>query len=450
MSETLVLDLPGAPDPETALDRLIGLEGRVLLRSAGEGGAFSFLAASPLETITIHVGEDPFLRLEKFLTQWKGSTPRSSKNHPFAGGVVGFLSYEAGDVLERLPESQADDIGVPLAWFAAYEFGALWDARTGRCRVLATLLAGRSDTEVRREMEQFANRILTPAVKGGDRSGVRTRGNSQPVSSLSRSDFMAGVQRIREYILAGDLFQANLTRRISAPTSLAGTDLFHRLLRESPAPYSAYLDCGDLEIASISPELFLSLRGSEVRTSPIKGTAPRGSTPEEDQVMRDGLGESEKNRAENIMIVDLLRNDLSKVSLPGTIAVPRLAEVETHPTVHHLVSTVTGTLAPEVGIVDLLRATFPGGSITGAPKIRAMEILRELEPVQRGVYTGAIGVVGFGGDSAFSVAIRTATLRHGVAHYGTGGGITLASTSEEEWIETEEKAKAFLRAMAVE
>jgi para-aminobenzoate synthetase component 1 len=150
------------------------------------------------------------------------------------------------------------------------------------------------------------------------------------------------------------------------------------------------------------------------------------------------------------MIVDLLRNDLSKVSLPGTIAVPRLAEVETHPTVHHLVSTVTGTLAPEVGIVDLLRATFPGGSITGAPKIRAMEILRELEPVQRGVYTGAIGVVGFGGDSAFSVAIRTATLRHGVAHYGTGGGITLASTSEEEWIETEEKAKAFLRAMAVE
>jgi para-aminobenzoate synthetase component 1 len=150
------------------------------------------------------------------------------------------------------------------------------------------------------------------------------------------------------------------------------------------------------------------------------------------------------------MIVDLLRNDLSRVSLPGTIAVPRLAEIETHPTVHHLVSTVTGTLAPDLRIVDLLRATFPGGSITGAPKIRAMEVLRELEPVRRGVYTGAIGIIGWGGDADLSIAIRTTTLRDGVAHYGTGGGVTLASTPAEEWAETEEKAKAFRLALEVE
>lgn len=274
--------------------------------------------------------------------------------------------------------------------------------------------------------------------------------NSTLTSSLSRSDFEAGVRKVRDYILAGDLFQANLTRRLSARTSLTGPELYRRLLTESPAPFAAFLDCGEAEIASISPELFLSLRGREIRTSPIKGTASRGRTPDEDRERREGLAASEKNRAENIMIVDLLRNDLSKVSLPGTIAVPQLAEVESHPTVHHLVSTVTGTLAPGMGIIDLLRATFPGGSITGAPKIRAMEILRELEPVRRGLYTGTLGIVGFGGDAELSIAIRTAILREGVVTYGTGGGITLASEPTEEWEETEEKARAFRRALGEE
>jgi para-aminobenzoate synthetase component 1 len=285
------------------------------------------------------------------------------------------------------------------------------------------------------------------AIGGGDTRKMRV---GAVTSSLTESEFMAGVERIREYIRAGDLFQANLTRRISCATPLTGADLYHRLLRESPAPFAAYLDCGEMEIASISPELFLSLRGRHILTSPIKGTAPRGTTLDDDQALRNGLAASEKNRAENIMIVDLLRNDLSRVSLPGTIAVPRLAEIETHPTVHHLVSTVTGTLAPDLRIVDLLRATFPGGSITGAPKIRAMEVLRELEPVRRGVYTGAIGIIGWGGDADLSIAIRTTTLRDGVAHYGTGGGVTLASTPAEEWAETEEKAKAFRLALEVE
>jgi len=461
MPETLVLDLPGAPNPYEALERLYGLAGRVLLQSAGEGGDYSFLAAAPLDTVIVSEGADPFHRLEELLNRWsplsngeRAADRNPAVVHPFAGGVVGFLAYEAGDVLERLPPPQPDDIGIPLAWFGVFEFGALWDARTGECRILGTLLPGRARAEVLSGMEEFARRILNP-----DSGGRRERGDaiagtdagpgSAMMSSLSQSDFMAGVERIRDSIRAGDLFQANLTRRISTPTSHSGTELYLRLLQESPAHYSAYLDCGDAEIASISPELFLSLRGRKVFTSPIKGTAPRGTSIEEDRSLRDDLVASEKDRAENIMIVDLLRNDLSKVSLPGTISVPRLTEVETHPTVHHLVSTVCGTLSPDVDIVDLLRATFPGGSITGAPKIRAIEVLRELEPVRRGVYTGAIGVIGWEGDADLSVAIRTATLKAGVAHYGTGGGITLASNPEAEWRETEQKAKAFHRALEI-
>jgi para-aminobenzoate synthetase component 1 len=261
---------------------------------------------------------------------------------------------------------------------------------------------------------------------------------------------MAGVERIRGYVRAGDLFQANLTRRISVPTGVPGVELYRKLLLESPAEFSAYLDTGRGEVASISPELFLSRRGARVRTCPIKGTAPRGPTPGEDTALAEALRASAKDRAENVMIVDLLRNDLSRVCRPGSIEVPRLAELETHPTVHHLVSSVTGVLEDGRGPVDLLRATFPGGSITGAPKIRAMEILSEMEAVRRGIYTGALGFISFSGAMDLSIAIRSAVLRDGVARYGTGAGITLASEPDAEWRETEDKALAFVRAVSSE
>jgi len=490
MFDRIILDLPHAPDPEEALERLHGVPGRVLLHSAGSGGGATFLAADPLEVVRIVEEEDAFAALERLSWKWgreaEGRGTRSATgghsdsgpgphpdNFPFAGGIVGFLTYEAGDVLERLPQPPADDVGIPIGWLGVYECGLVWDARTGVAQIAGTLLPGRSEEWLRNSMEELARRVMggadtdralgnavagqiDPGVWGdamasGEADGAR--GDTiagQVSSSLSREAFQRGVERIREYILAGDLFQANLTRRISARISCTGTEFYRRLLRVSPAPYAAYLDCGDFEITSISPELFLSLRGRAVRTSPIKGTTRRGSTEAEDEALRNELAQSEKNRAENIMIVDLLRNDLSKVALPGSVSVPILAELETHPTVHHLVSTVTATLAQGAGIGDLLRAAFPGGSITGAPKIRAMEILREIEPVRRGVYTGVIGIFSFEGDADLSIAIRTTTLRNGMAHYGTGGGITLASVPEEEWIETEEKARAFLQALEEE
>jgi para-aminobenzoate synthetase component 1 len=219
------------------------------------------------------------------------------------------------------------------------------------------------------------------------------------------------------------------------------------MVAKSPAPYSAYLDTGSGEVASVSPELFLRVRSGLVITKPIKGTAGRGASREADRDLASRLVASEKDRAENVMIVDLLRNDLSRVCRPGSVKVPELAALETHAAIHHLVSTVEGRLEDGVGAVDLLRATFPGGSVTGAPKIRAMEVLRALEPTRRGAYTGALGILGFHGDLELSVAIRTAVVRGGYATYGTGGGITLASVASEEWRETELKAEPFLSAL---
>jgi para-aminobenzoate synthetase component I len=457
--EVLNRMISGPLSPVDALDRLAGDSHRVLLETAGASEGFSLLASNPIMTLrtvegrvtlTTTSGErttfpNTFAGLSHLLELAHGMTP--PEGVPFAGGIIGFLGYETGNELERLPDPPDDPHRNPGAWFGVYEAAVIWKDRSSSPRIVATLLPGRSRRDVSEAMDRMEEALLeAPAVvtPGG---GGRRAPSEEVRTSLSREEFEGSVRRIRDYILAGDIFQANLTRRISSRISCSGPELYRSLRRESPAPYGAFLDCGDVEVASISPELFLSLRDARVITSPIKGTLPRGKDRAADRELRDDLARSSKDRAENIMIVDLLRNDLSRVCLPESVEVTRLAEVESHPTVHHLVSTVAGTLEPGKDVVDVLRATFPGGSVTGAPKIRAMEILRELEPVRRGVYTGALGVLGFHGGAELSVAIRTAVLRDGHASYGTGGGITLASDPEAEWKESEDKAAAFLRAL---
>ncbi|MSR22492.1 MAG: aminodeoxychorismate synthase component I [Gemmatimonadetes bacterium] len=462
--ELAAVELPHAPSPTEALGRLEGLPGRVLLHSAGPRGRYSFLAAVPRAVLVTRAGEtrvlegdgaragpiisDPFTGLEQLLARF-GSTPSPGVG-PFSGGMVGFLSYECGRYLERLPAPPPDDLGMPEAWFGVYDCAVVWDRVSGRC--IATG-ADRGDGKGMDRLQAICARLheegktAVSTGAGTPPAGTASGGRVPLTSALSRSEFLTRVERIRAYVRAGDLFQANLTRRIDAPTQISGEELYRRLLAESPAEFSAYLDTGEGEVASISPELFLSVRDGKVRTGPIKGTAPRGKNEEEDRALSAALAASAKDRAENVMIVDLLRNDFSRVCRAGSIRVPRLAELETLPTVHHLVSSVTGVLEPAAGAVDLLRATFPGGSITGAPKIRAMEILSELEPVRRGVYTGALGILSFDGSMDLSVAIRTAVVRDGRASYGTGAGITLPSDAEAEWQETEEKALAFVRAI---
>jgi para-aminobenzoate synthetase component I len=442
---------PGqAPSPFEALLALRGMPCRVLLESQGDRGRFSILSAAPRTLVTPdRGGGDPFAALESVLPglglPGTGAGGGADDPFPFAGGVVGYLGYEAGWALERLPEPASDDVGLPGTWFGVYDWVLAWDHGGGGCRLVGTVLPGEDPGDLLGRMKEVAGRLETPPDEpwASGRAGA-------PRSSLDREAYMAGVTRIRDYIRAGDLFQANLTRRITVDSTLGAEELYRRLSEGSPAPYAAFIETCEGEVVSASPEGFLSVRGREVETRPIKGTAPRGGTPGEDRELLEALRVSEKDRAENVMIVDLLRNDLSKVCEDGSVEVPSLLALETHPTVHHLVSTVRGRLRREVGPVDLLRAAFPGGSVTGAPKIRAMEVLRELEPVPRGVYTGALGILGFGGDMELSIPIRTATCREGRIHYGTGGGITLASDPGEEWRETEDKARAFLRAVGLE
>jgi len=463
----LSVPVPDAPPPRAALDAVVDLPGRALLESADSRGRYSMLGAGPLMTLRTEAGitkvRDALGRsVETFADAFEGlggllsqvAVPPSMGHLPFAGGLIGFIGYEAGDALERLSPPPPDDTGMPLAWFGVYDRLIVWDHEEGTCAGVATALAGQDARRTADRLAELVDRVAgyeaRPIRPGGAAEARAAAGAlASPVvtSSLDRAAYEAGVERIREHIRRGDLFQANLTRRVSAPTGLSGTELYGRLVEKSPAPYSAYLDTGVGEVASVSPELFLHARSGRVTTRPIKGTAARGATPEIDRDLAGRLVASEKDRAENVMIVDLLRNDLSRVCRPGSVRVPELAILESHAAVHHLVSTVEGRLEEGVGPVDLLRATFPGGSVTGAPKIRAMEILRVIEPVRRGVYTGAIGILGFHGDLQLSVAIRTAVVRGGYATYGTGGGITLASVAPEEWRESELKAAPFLSAL---
>jgi para-aminobenzoate synthetase component 1 len=267
-------------------------------------------------------------------------------------------------------------------------------------------------------------------------------------STFTHRGYLSAVARVREYILAGDIFQANLSQRFQAGLAEPPLAFYRRLRRTNPAAFGAFFDVGDFAVLSVSPERFLRLSGRRVETRPIKGTRPRGLGPMHDALLGRVLAESDKDRAENVMIVDLLRNDLSRVCRAGTVRVPELFALEQHPTVHHLVSTVVGELEPGRDAVDLLRVAFPGGSITGAPKVRAMEIIAELEPTRRGVYCGSLGYLSPTGEMDTSIAIRTAVVRGSDVYFQAGGGIVADSEPEAEYRETLDKARGIIQALA--
>jgi para-aminobenzoate synthetase component I len=279
-------------------------------------------------------------------------------------------------------------------------------------------------------------------------SGIESAGRLDLQSTFTRQGYLEAVTRVREYILAGDIFQANLSQRFQGTWESTPLDLYHRLRRRNPAPFAAYLGFNDVAVLSASPERFLRLDGGHIETRPIKGTRPRGLGPMHDAALGRALAESRKDRAENVMIVDLLRNDLSRVCRPGTVRVPELFALEHHPTVHHLVSTVVGEIEPGAGAVELIRAAFPGGSITGAPKVRAMEIIAELEPTQRGVYCGSIGYLSATGAMDTSIVIRTYLLLNGQVYFQAGGGIVADSDPELEYRETLDKARGLIETLA--
>jgi para-aminobenzoate synthetase component 1 len=266
--------------------------------------------------------------------------------------------------------------------------------------------------------------------------------------SFTHESYLKAVQRAREYICAGDIFEVNLSQRFRAPLPVPPYELYKRLRAINPAPFASYFNFEGVSIVGASPERFLKVTGDRVETRPIKGTKPRGKTPEEDKELSDDLLASKKDRAENIMIVDLERNDLGRVCRYGTVKVTELCTLETWPTVFHLTSTVVGQLREDKGIIGLLKAAFPGGSITGAPKVRAMEIIEELEPTRRGPYTGSLGYIGFDGDADLDIVIRTIVVKGGIAYFQVGGAVVYDSDPESEYVETLDKGRAMMRALA--
>ncbi|HTI35636.1 MAG TPA: aminodeoxychorismate synthase component I [Miltoncostaea sp.] len=370
---------------------------------------------------------------------------------PFAGGAVGWVGYEMGRHLEPVPRPPADDLDLGEMTLLLCDVVVALDNAERRAWIVSSGLP-ESDPAARRA--RAAARLGHAAAR---LSGVRPLGPPPvPVaapaitSNFSREAYEAAVRRVIDLILAGDLFQANVSQRFRAtlPEGLTPSGLFRRLAHGNPAPFLAYVKDGDDVVASSSPERFLRLDGRRVETRPIKGTRPRGAEPAEDEALAAELAASAKDRAENVMIVDLLRNDLSRVCEDRSVHVPELCAVERYATVMHLVSSVTGELRPGAGAVDLLAACFPGGSITGAPKIRAMEVIAGLEPNRRGPYCGAIGVLGWDGALDTSIAIRTFAIRGREATWGAGGGVVADSDPAAEYEETLAKARALVRALS--
>jgi len=366
---------------------------------------------------------------------------------PFVSGAVGYLSYDLCHFVERLPCTTQDDLCLPDLYLGFYDTAVIFDHERGRAWAVAGELGlvGRAPAAERagRLVERLASVAPAPVAPASEpASPAEIRCN------FTRDEYLVAVQRCKDYIAAGDIFQVNLSRRLEATLAVSPQDLFLGLCRINPAPMAAYLAFDDWAVVSASPERFLRVRGRHVETRPIKGTRPRGVGPEEDAALAEELLRSEKDAAELAMIVDLERNDLGRVCSYGTVRVTQPRVLERYPTVHHLVATVEGELHPRYDLVDLLRATFPGGSITGAPKIRAMEIIDELEPTRRSVYTGAIGYLGFDGCMDLNIVIRTFLVKEGRAYFQVGGGIVADSDLEAEYDETYHKARALIQAVS--
>ncbi len=491
----LVEELTSSPDAADCCDRLRGLPYLLFLDSAARGtrlGRYSFLTADPALVVRSKGGRtrviDCLAGTERDTKQDALAVVRSlvAPHHtsavaevpPFQAGAAGYLGYDWGLTLERLPAPRFDDLAMDDVVIGVYDWVISWDHEAKRAWLVSTGLPETNTESKTRRAAERATTVRTWMDRGTPNSrtsNARTEPEHEPRSenreartapsfpveggwwdpsldlrsSFTHADYVAAVQRVRDYIYAGDIFQANLSQRFEAPLTETPWHLYQRLRSRNAAPFAAYLDFPDAIVLSASPERFLRVSGNgQVETRPIKGTRPRGLGPEHDAALGRALTESAKDRAENLMIVDLLRNDLSRVCRPGTVRVPELFALERYATVHHLVSTVVGELNEGIDALGLLRAAFPGGSITGAPKLRAMEIIAELEPSQRGVYCGSIGYWSVTGELDTNIAIRTAAARNGRVYFSAGGGIIADSEPEQEYRETLDKARGLIDALA--
>jgi para-aminobenzoate synthetase component I len=426
-------------------------------------GRYSFLGCAPFLTfqskgdkITIQTAEgqqnftgDPFQTLSGLLSTYRLDS--TGLPAPLAGGAVGYFSYDLCHFIERLPSKAVDDLHLPECYLGFYDVVVAFDLLEEKTYIISNGFPELEET--RRKLRAKARlddmtALLAESCFSDNALGIEQTAKDRILlrSNFTPGTYMASIETARQYIIAGDIFQVNLSQRFETDILVSPYELYRRLRQINPSPFASYFDCGQMTVVSASPERFLEVKGNYVETRPIKGTRPRGSTPAEDEANARQLLSSAKDRAENIMIVDLERNDLGRVCDYGSIRVTERAILETFPTVFHLTSTVVGRLGADKDRIDLLRACFPGGSITGAPKVRAMEIIDELEPTRRSVYTGAIGYLSFSGDMDLNIAIRTILVKNGRAYFQVGGGIVYDSQPEAEYQETLDKAKALIQA----
>jgi para-aminobenzoate synthetase component 1 len=441
-------------DPIDALHALARLPYPFLIHSSLEDdrGRWSFFGADPF---AIHRGT----RYEEALATWRALARRVRAEDPaptaipFTGGAVGYWAYDFGRRLESLPSVARDDLGLPDFVLGFYDVVGAYDHWTRQAWLFSSGLPLDGDARLSHARGRLDEIAWLIDSHRGRPDAIAPVPGLHATSTFHPDDYRRAVERVRDHIRRGDIFQANLSQRWTLPVEPAqpGTRAIAiqaALADCSPAPFAFYFGAGDHAIASSSPERFLELRGRQVQTRPIKGTRPRGADPVEDAALRAELLASAKDRAENVMIVDVLRNDLGRACELGSVSATALCELEAFPQVFHLTSAVTGTLREELDAFDLLHACFPGGSITGAPKIRAMEILDALEPVRRHVYTGSLGYVDWRGDADWNIAIRTALVTREAIHFAAGGGITADSDPEAEYLETLHKAEGLRRALS--
>jgi para-aminobenzoate synthetase component 1 len=479
----LIEELTPWLDPWETARRLTHLPHLLFLESAFSHptlGRYSFVTADPFDWLrarhrpTFGAKVYPFVSLQERLRLWHIEPVPGLP--PFQGGAAGLFGYDLCHHIERLPHPRFDEFETPDLGVGFYDWVIAFDHMQRRAWIVSTGLP-ETDPLLRRRRAlhrlQTVKRWLTNSSLSGigasrdaerrsrafPRRAWERGSNVSPhslyplpsfpgvFSNFDRADYLAAARRAIEYIHAGDCFQVNLSQRLLHAATLEPLELYHRLRERNPAPFAGYFDLGDFVLVSASPERFLRVEEGRVETRPIKGTRPRGATPEEDRQQREELLHSAKDHAENVMIIDLLRNDLGRVCAYGSVQVPAVCRLESYRTVHHLVSEVVGRLRPGLGPVDLLRAAFPGGSVTGAPKVRAMEIIAELEPTARGPYCGSLGYIGFDGRMDTNILIRTFTIGRGWMQFPVGGGIVADSTPEAEYDETLHKAEGLLRAL---
>ena len=468
----LIQEIQTTHTPESLVENLRGETGIVLLRSNAfdsPQARYSFVAVNPFLTFRsfgsrceitsaksqIQFG-NPWHLLDSLMSRFE---LLDEIDLPFPlGGAFGCWGYDLKNFTEpKLPRRAVNDLELPDCHVGFYDSLVIFDHQLGKVFIVSTGLAAdgsRCEKMARKQLE-FWQSILSKTELPQSRRGTETEISSPRLcgsvvkinSTCSYVQFLAAVARAQKYIRAGDIYQVNLSHRIAAQCDISGWELFEKLSTVSPAPFSAFLDCREFQIASSSPEQFLRMSGSQIISRPIKGTRPRDSDPTRDAQLAYELQTSAKELSELVMITDLLRNDLGKVCEFGSVQVPELAKLEKFAQVQHLVSTIEGRLKNSVTHFAAFASCFPGGSITGAPKFRAMEIIDELEPVSRGPYCGAIGYLGFNRESQLNIAIRTAVCTEGKIHFNVGAGIVADSNPEAEYEETLAKARGFLAAL---